>query len=253
MKSNFITAITESYKMYLTVHPRSSEKLKPIHSFISNSILKKLGTGYSVYSLGIGTGKEFTYTGKYFNKNLDITIVKNGNPVSAIALKFVTTNYKQNGNNYFEGMLGETANIKRNNLPYGQILILRREMPYYSTDKKRFTKIERINDDNLKKYIKLNADEENPLYHKPDLMMVMLIDTGDMEILKEAVASGKPIENIKMFRNNELLPRVKVTKLEKEDLKDLSAETLAYLDTHSSLEKFIDAFVHLTHAYEYGK
>ena len=31
MKSNFITALTESYKMYLTVHPRSSDFVRKIH------------------------------------------------------------------------------------------------------------------------------------------------------------------------------------------------------------------------------
>jgi len=105
--------------------------------------------------MGIGNNKEYNLEGKYYSKSLDITILKDGKPISALAVKFVTSNYKQNSNNYFENMLGETANVKRNDLLYGQILILREQMPYFSTDKKQFTNIEIINETNLKKYFKL--------------------------------------------------------------------------------------------------
>ncbi len=48
-----------------------------------------------------------------------------------MGLKFVTSNYKQNANNYFESMMGETANIQRQNIPYAQVIVLRYETPYY--------------------------------------------------------------------------------------------------------------------------
>ena len=40
-------------------------------------------------------------------------------------------NYSQNSNNYFENMLGETANIRSNSIPYFQIFIIFDKVPYY--------------------------------------------------------------------------------------------------------------------------
>lgn len=76
--------------------------------------------------------KELTVEGKYYPKDIDITVTKKGTPVFCLGIKFVTSNYKQNANNYFENMMGETANTQAiGNLPYAQRLILRNETPYY--------------------------------------------------------------------------------------------------------------------------
>jgi hypothetical protein len=252
MNDDFFQAIEASYKKYLTDGPRSSKKLGPVHSFIANALQMKLGNSYEIKSLGFGDNNELNFAGKYYDKDLDISVLKDGMPVSAIALKFVSTNYKQNGNNYFENMLGETANIKRNDLVYGQVIILRKEMPYYSSDKKKFTKIEVINDKDIKKYINLDKDNAELLYHKPDFVLVAFIDTGDVGIVKQKIQEGGKIVNIKDFRINKLLPLVKIRKMEREELK-FSTETLDYIDSHGNFESFINAFVHSTKAAEYGK
>lgn len=51
--------------------------------------------------------------------------------VAGLAVKFVMQNYSQNSNNYFENMLGETANIRCGNCPYFQIFIILDKLPYY--------------------------------------------------------------------------------------------------------------------------
>lgn len=63
-------------------------------------------------------GKEMKLDGRYIDKVVDITILKNSKPIAGIGVKFVMQNYSQNSNNYFENMLGETANIRCANIPY---------------------------------------------------------------------------------------------------------------------------------------
>ncbi len=146
IKEKFIKSLEEGYKNYLLVHARSSSKIIPMHKCLSEILKEKLGKDFVIKSMGIGDNKEYKFKGKYYTKDLDITILKDNKPISALGFKFVTSNYKQNSNNYFENMLGETANVKRNDLLYGQILILKEQMPHFSTDKKQFTKVEKINE-----------------------------------------------------------------------------------------------------------
>ncbi|WP_049757049.1 hypothetical protein [Mycoplasma crocodyli] len=90
-----------------------------------------LGNDYDVHSLGYGNGKEIKIPGRYIDKTVDITISKNDSVIAGIGVKFVMSNYKQNSNNYFENMLGETANLRSNNIPYFQIFILPELIPYF--------------------------------------------------------------------------------------------------------------------------
>jgi hypothetical protein len=50
-------------------------------------------------------------------------------------------NYSQNSNNYFENMLGETANIRSSNIPYFQIFIIPDEIPYYKKEKGKILRL----------------------------------------------------------------------------------------------------------------
>ena len=64
-------------------------------------------------------------------KAVDIAVCQDNKVLAAVGFKFVMSNYKQNSNNYFENMLGETANIRCNNIPYFQILVIPKELPYF--------------------------------------------------------------------------------------------------------------------------
>lgn len=92
----------------------------PIHLWFAKAIGNKLGKGYSVRSLG--KGGEFVMSGKYYPKTLDISIFKSKKIIATISFKFVTSNYKQNSNNYFENLLGETANIRRVGVGFAHII-----------------------------------------------------------------------------------------------------------------------------------
>lgn len=177
--AKFLSAISSSFNAYnKNGGARSNKKLIPIHRFLSEEILKKIGKSFSVKSLGIGDGKEAKLEGKYYPKNLDIAIFKKDRIIATASFKFVTSNYKQNANNYFENLMGETANIKRQNVAFAHFLVLRGHPPYFSKNKGNLRgkeiKQETITEADLQKYIKLFKDRDFP--HKPDIMGICLID-----------------------------------------------------------------------------
>ncbi|HPO11763.1 MAG TPA: hypothetical protein PLM63_04215 [bacterium] len=253
IKQKFIDSLEEGYKKYLTIHPRSSQKVLPMHKCISEILKDSLGGEYEIKSLGMGDNKEYNFSGRYYKKDVDIAVLKDGKPISALSFKFVTSNYKQNSNNYFENMIGETANIKRNDLIYAQILILKQKMPYFSTDKNMYTKMEKINEENLKKYFKLNKDNAPNLYHKPDIMFIAFINTGDEKRYEEAI-KNKEIIKKSIFSKKELLPLVHVEMLDAKDLDGkLSEDMKTFLIKNGNFENFIEAFVNLTKGKTYGR
>ena len=260
-KEKFRKSLEEGYKKYLSIHTRSSEKIVPMHKCISEIILQELGRAskdFSIKSKGIDDGKEFNLSGQYYSKNIDITILYKGTPISGLGFKFITSNYKQNSNNYFENMLGETANVKRTDFLYGQILVFKHKMPYYSSDKKTFTKIEHINEENLLKYLKLHKDNAPALYHKPDIMYLGFVETGDekaFETITMSYSKGevKKIEKSKFHR--EQIKKVNVKFINPSGLKDskFSTEMLDFLNKISDFDAFIEAFVNLTKGKTYSR
>ncbi|KAK3604965.1 hypothetical protein CHS0354_000629 [Potamilus streckersoni] len=180
-ENNFLKALSQSFKNYLEHGARSTEKLKLIHLFLAKTLQKVFGKGYEMYYLGENT-KELTVEGKYYPKDIDITVTHNEKPVFCLGLKFVTSNYKQNANNYFEGMMGETANIQRQNIPYSQVIVLRHETPYYKKgldDQKDKTsaKNEIINQKDLSKYVNLMFDTQQA--HRPFAIGILLVDINE--------------------------------------------------------------------------
>jgi hypothetical protein len=119
-------------------------------------------------------GKEGKLSGRYMEKVVDLLISKNENDIAGIGVKFVMNNYSQNSNNYFENMLGETANIRANNKKYFQILIIPEEMPYYN-DKGKIQKWEKITSNNIHKYIVLSGDKTEVYRHTPIKTLLFII------------------------------------------------------------------------------
>jgi hypothetical protein len=177
-EQEFIKALEASFKAYKEFGARSTAKLKPIHKFIADTLAKIWGSSFTFHFLG-EESKEMTIEGKYYPKDVDITVAKNGMPVFCLGIKFVTSNYKQNANNYFEIMMGETANIQAvGDLPYAQLLILRLETPYYlKNETEKPEKIEIINDKDIAKYLRLIFDK--PQAHRPDYLGIQLIDIDE--------------------------------------------------------------------------
>ena len=170
----FLQTIKKSFIKFLETHPRSNKKLIILHGAIANDIKNKLGREYEIKSLGMGEGKEGKLDGRYMEKKIDILISKDKNDIVGIGVKFVMNNYSQNSNNYFENMLGETANIRTSNKEYFQILILPEEMPYYNDDGK-ITKWDKITNHNIEKYIVLSKDNTEKYLHTPIKTLLFII------------------------------------------------------------------------------
>ncbi|MDR2065037.1 MAG: hypothetical protein LBP85_04940 [Prevotellaceae bacterium] len=177
----FIKAIELSFEAYKAKGSRSTAKLKPVHKFVADTLAKIWGKDFEICYMGDST-KEKTVEGKYYPKDIDITVLDGEQTVFCLGIKFVTSNYKQNANNYFENMMGETANIQAvGNLPYAQLIILRHETPYYKKNETETpSKIEIVNDKDIAKYLKLMFD--NPQAHRPNYLGIHLIDVNKRTI-----------------------------------------------------------------------
>lgn len=183
----FLKAILNSFNRFIdSGTSRSTDKLKPLHGAIARDIAERLGTEYIVKSQGYGDDKEAKIDGRYVDKAVDITILKRSTlkPVAGIAVKFVMQNYSQNSNNYFENMLGETANIRTANIPYFQVFIILDKIPYYK-DKGEFKKWEEFTAHNFEKYIRLSHDDIDAFYHTPNKTLIVAVHVSpDIENLK---------------------------------------------------------------------
>lgn len=175
--NQFLDKILTSFKEFISSGTsRSTAKLKPLHGAIAADIADRLGNGFKVYSQGFGDGKEKKIDGRYIDKMVDITIedVQTQKPVAGIGVKFVMQNYSQNSNNYFENMLGETANIRTANCPYFQIFIILDKLPYYKNSG-TLEKWEKLTDHNMSKYCKLSADDVEVFMHTPNKTLICTI------------------------------------------------------------------------------
>ncbi|TAD98703.1 MAG: hypothetical protein EAZ97_10515 [Bacteroidetes bacterium] len=202
-ETEFLEAIAQSFTKYVMHGARSTEKLLPIHSFLAAILQKIFGTDYEVHynsgktkfkTISYFTEKrneqktkkipvgELTVDGKYYPKDIDICITKDNIPKFCLGIKVITSNYSQNANNYFENMIGETANIQRNNIPYAQLIIMRKHTPYYENSG-LLKKIELLDKDDIMKYVKLIFD--TPFPHQPKSIAILMIDIEKEKFINE--------------------------------------------------------------------
>lgn len=179
----FLAVIEKSFVEFIrSGTSRSTKKLVPLHGAIAKDILTRLGGvagGYSVMSQGYASGREGVISGRYMDKKVDITIFRNSRAVGGIAVKFVMQNYSQNSNNYFENMLGETANIRSANCPYFQVFIIPDKLPYYDRNK-NIKHWECFTDNNVRKYCILDNDNPEVLLHSPNKMLIYVVKLPDV-------------------------------------------------------------------------
>ncbi len=176
-ETKLIQAVKDSFKKYKEYGARSTQKLVPIHTFMADVLKEIWGVKYQIHYMGKGS-KEATIDGKYYPKDIDIAVMQGEKPVFCLGIKFITSNYKQNANNYFENMMGETANIQANQIPYAHIIIMRYQTPYYrKNDAVNPSKIEVINKKDISKYLELVYDV--PQAHRPNELCVFLVNIDE--------------------------------------------------------------------------
>lgn len=177
LNSAFLTAIQTSFNRFIeSKTSRSTAKLKPLHGRIAEDLATKLGEGYKIWSQGYGEDREKEMKGRYMDKMVDIVVqdVKSGKDVAGVGVKFVMQNYSQNSNNYFENMLGETANLRTAGYPYFQVFIILDELPYYKRSKE-ISKWENFTSHNAEKYYKLSADNVDAYWHTPNKTLIYVV------------------------------------------------------------------------------
>ena len=180
LRRSFLQAISQSLADYHAFGPRSPKKLLAPHRWIAQTALARLGDGFRVSAYGVGEGKEKTVPGQYYDKTVDVAVEKvgddNARVVAVASFKFVTSNYKQNSVNYFEHLLGETANLRRAEVGFAHLLVLRKDAPYLKKSGQR-DRVEKITEHDMAKYIRLFRDRDFP--HKPQVLGVALVDFAD--------------------------------------------------------------------------
>ena len=214
-EQKFLKAIQDSFNAFIASgSSRSTAKLKPLHGYIAQEIANRLGDDYIIKSHGYGDDKEYKAEGKYMDKDVDISILNKHTQefVTGIAVKFVMQNYKQNSYNYFEGMLGETSNIRSNNKPYYQIFIILDKLPYYKNDEengKIISKWEKLTPRNMKKYIKLSYDNVDSNLHVPNNTLIYVVHIND-EADEQTINTQK--KYLEYYKTN--IPSVELSKNE---------------------------------------
>lgn len=180
--NELLATLKEAFATFLATSSRSNKKLLILHNKVATDILSLLGEGYSVKSLGVGDNKEATLTGRYFDKKVDITFFKKEGDkeiaVAGLGVKMVMQNYAQNSNNYFENMMGETANLRCNNIPYFQLFAIPDKLPYYN-DQKDITKWEGFAKHHAEKYLKMSQDNVDNFMHTPTKTLVFAYHIPD--------------------------------------------------------------------------
>ena len=183
--AEFLKVISNSFFRFLQKGTsRSTDKLKPLHGAIARDLHRRLGSDYEIISQGYGVDKEAQIQGRYIEKWVDITVTKRRKAVAGLAVKFVMQNYSQNSNNYFENMLGETANIRANKCPYFQIFIILDRLPYYKKDtNKSIQKWETFTEHNAEKYVVLSKDNVDVFFHTPNKTLIYVVHIPDNDRL----------------------------------------------------------------------
>lgn len=172
MNEKFLAILTQSFSTYLKTGARSNEKLKILHAKIATDLQNKFGAEYEIHALGVSKEKELK--GRYYDKAVDIAILRRGVELGGVAVKFVMSNFSQNANNYFENMLGETANLRCAKLLYFQILIVSEALPYFKNDG-QIGKIEELKNHHLNKYLRLSQDNAGLYFHTPNKTLLVIV------------------------------------------------------------------------------
>ena len=173
IEERFVIAASESYQKVLEYGPRSNEKTKVFHGWVQDELRFHLGDDYTYVGQTPTNSSEATVVGNYYDKKVDILVSRDGQELGVISIKFVISNYWQNSVNYFEQQVGETANLRRKNIVYGNLFCVTNPIPY----KRRsgyVSRLEKLRDHDIQRYVKLSADYGHA--HAPDEMAIGIVD-----------------------------------------------------------------------------
>ncbi len=173
--------LRESYRRYISGGPRSTEKIKPLHGWVIEELQRRLGKNYLVVGLSDSNREEKSVVGRYYEKRVDVRVSRGELVLGVVSIKLVMSNYKQNKNNYFEQQLGETANLRAENIVFGHIMLLPEPIPYKNR-KGEISRREHISAEDIQRYAKLVQDHGKD--HVPDVQCLAVFLLEGDEILR---------------------------------------------------------------------
>lgn len=173
----FLAAMQESYRMVQRHGVRSNQKTRVLHGWVQEELGRELGADYAFTGQSPDSSREANVGGMYYDKNVDVLIARDGQELGVVSIKFVISNYWQNSINYFEQQIGETANLRRRNIVYGNLFCVTNPIPYKNRAGD-ITRLETIREHDIQRYARLRADHEH--IHAPDEMAIGIValDTG---------------------------------------------------------------------------
>ncbi len=212
LRDRLLSAVQEAYSRYVADGPRSTSKIKALHGWVISELENVLGHEYQIKGLSDLGGRESKVEGRYYPKNVDVAISRSSITLGVVSVKFVMTNYRQNKNNYFEQQLGETANLRSNDIVFGHIMLRTHPTPYL----KRGGEVkhnEKVDNGAIELYAKLAEDHGK--HHVPDIQCMAAFSLSDHrgEIIRQCT---------------------------EEDLPDVLPENFRLLETRLSIDRFFE-------------
>ena len=170
----FLDALRRSYAAFLSAGPRSTEKLAPLHGWVQDELRRNLRDPgkYTITGQTAEARSEKRVEGRYYGKRVDVSVESGDRILAVVSVKFILSSYRKNAINYLEQQIGETANLRRQNIVYGNLFFLTNPIPSGSRE-------ERLTPRDLSRYLKLRQDHEH--LHSPDEMAIGLVEVDAVE------------------------------------------------------------------------
>lgn len=206
MNDLLLNAIGDSYRIYLSHGARSSAKLAALHGFFHDEVERIVARDLPGRKIQVHSdrNRELTVDGSMYPKRVDVAVEVDGEVAGAISLKFVVTNYKQNANNYFEHLLGETANIRSADIAYASFSVIPLQPEYLSkaagNARGAVVRKEQITRENLMKYVNLSRISTDPPF-RPSPLGLLIVDLDKRGITQANLSSlGLSADELKTMR-----------------------------------------------------
>ena len=173
IEQRFLAAMQQSYRMVLEHGTRSNQKTRVLHGWVQNELRRELGDDYAFTGQSPTSTHEANVEGMYYGKDVDVLVSRDEQELGVVSIKFVISNYWQNSINYLEQQIGETANLRRRNVVYGNLFCVTNPIPYKNRAGE-ITRLERIREHDIQRYANLRADHEH--IHAPQEMAIGIVD-----------------------------------------------------------------------------
>ena len=166
----FTTALRKAYGEANKHGGRSTQKIKVLHGWVQDELRLVLGDDYELSGQSLASSKEEQVSGTYYNKKVDVLVSRDDQPLAVVSVKFPISSYGKNAINYIEQQIGETANLRRSNIVYGNLFFLTDPIPYTVKGETRY---ERFGESEILRYDRLRSDHEHA--HSPDEMAIGIV------------------------------------------------------------------------------